>query len=78
MARPARFKRSARSICPIACERRPRRSAGLNAAEFEKGRAADHYIALPLAGLAPGEYLLRAQAEMGTRIAGRALRFTVN
>lgn len=53
-------------------------SAGLDAAQFEKGRAADHYIALPLAGLAPGEYLLRAQAEMGTRIAGRALRFSVN
>lgn len=53
-------------------------SARLAAAQFEKGRAADHYVALPLAGLAPGEYLLRVETRMGARIAGRALRFSVN
>ena len=53
-------------------------SARLDAAQFEKGRAADHYVALPLVGLAPGEYLLRVQVEMGARTAGRALRFSVN
>ena len=52
--------------------------ARLEAAQFEKGRAADHYVALPLAGLTPGEYLLRIETEMGSRIAGRALRFSVN
>jgi hypothetical protein len=53
-------------------------SARLDAAQFEKGRAADHYVALPLAGLTPGEYLLRIETEMGPRIAGRALRFSVH
>ena len=53
-------------------------SAQLDAAQFEKGRSADHYFALPLVGLAPGEYLLRIETEMGARVAGRALRFSVN
>jgi VWFA-related protein len=49
----------------------------LDASQFAKGRAADHYLGLPLAGLGPGEYLLRIEAEMGQRIAGRAVRFSV-
>jgi hypothetical protein len=53
-------------------------SARLNARQFAKGRAADHYVSLPLAGVSPGEYLLRVETQMGARMAGRALRFTVN
>jgi hypothetical protein len=52
-------------------------STTLDASQFAKGRAADHYLALPVAGLEPGEYLLRIEAEMGQRIAGRAVRFSV-
>ena len=44
---------------------------------FEKSRTADHYLALPLANLTPGEYLLRTEATMGARVAGRAVRFSV-
>ena len=55
-----------------------RESARLDAAQFEKGRSADHYVTLPLVGLAPGEYLLRIETEMGARVAGRAVRFSVN
>jgi VWFA-related protein len=52
-------------------------AAVLAAAQFEKERTAEHYISLPLAGLASGEYLLRIEAEMGTYSAGRAVRFSV-
>jgi hypothetical protein len=55
-----------------------RESARLDAAQFENGRSADHYLALPLVGLAPGEYLLRIETEMGARVAGRAVRFSIN
>ena len=48
--------------------RSSRRTAALNR---------DHF-ALPLVGLAPGEYLLRIETEMGARVAGRAVRFSVN
>ena len=46
-------------------------------AQFAAGRAADHYMTLPLATLAPGEYLLKVEAAMGARVAGRAIRFHV-
>ena len=49
----------------------------LQPAQFQKERAADHFITLPLAGLRPGDYLLQIQAEAGPRTAGRALRFRV-
>jgi VWFA-related protein len=49
----------------------------LEVGEFAKARAADHYITLPLSALAPGEYLLKVEATMGARAAGRAMRFVV-
>jgi VWFA-related protein len=49
----------------------------LTAASFEDGRAADCRIALPVAQLRPGDYLLRLEASMGERVAGRVMRFTV-
>jgi VWFA-related protein len=52
-------------------------SRAIETAEFTTGRAADHYVALPLATLAPGDYLLKVEATMGGRIAGRAMRFQV-
>jgi hypothetical protein len=52
-------------------------SAALVVAQFEKARTADHYVTLPLATLSPGEYLLRIEASMGDRTAGRAVRFSV-
>jgi VWFA-related protein len=47
------------------------------ATEFAGGRAADHYVTLPLTTLAPGDYLLKVEAKMGARVAGRALRFHI-
>jgi VWFA-related protein len=52
-------------------------STTLEAAQFANGRSVDHYLALPLAGLVPGEYLLQIEAHMGERTAGRAVRFAV-
>ena len=49
----------------------------LAATQFSNGRTADHYITLPLATLSQGEYLLRLEARMGERAAGRAVRFSV-
>jgi len=49
----------------------------LAAADFASGRAADHYVTLPLTTLEPGDYLLKIEAKMGARVAGRALRFQV-
>jgi VWFA-related protein len=49
----------------------------LDAASFATGRAADYYIAAPLATLAAGDYLLKVETTMGGRVAGRALRFVV-
>jgi hypothetical protein len=49
----------------------------LASTQFDKARTADHYLALPLAGLAPAEYLVRIESEMGARTAGRAVRFRV-
>ena len=46
-------------------------------ASFSDGRAADCRISLPIPQLPPGNYLLRLEAQMGERIAGRAMRFTV-
>ena len=53
-------------------------SAALDAAAFANERTADHYVTLPLAGLRPGEYLLKVDTTMGTRTAGRTLRFVVS
>jgi hypothetical protein len=49
----------------------------LEAASFAAGRAADYYVAVPLASLAAGDYLLKVETTMGTRVAGRAIRFVV-
>ncbi len=49
----------------------------LSAAAFHTARAADCRIALPVAQLPPGDYLLRLEATMGERVAGRAMRFHV-
>lgn len=49
----------------------------LEAARFGAGRTADQYFTLPLATLAPGDYLLEVKTAMGGRAAQRAVRFTV-
>jgi hypothetical protein len=49
----------------------------LAASAFGEQRTADCRIVLPLRGLAPGDYLLRLEAAMGERLAGRAVRFRV-
>jgi VWFA-related protein len=49
----------------------------LNPTRFETGRTADHFFALPLSNLVPGEYLMQIEASMGDHTAGRATRFTV-
>lgn len=41
------------------------------------GRRADCLITLPLASLAPGEYLLKLEASLGRETEGRAMRFIV-
>jgi VWFA-related protein len=52
-------------------------SALLGVRDFSTERAANHYLALPLATLATGEYLLRIETDMGTRHAGRVMRFSL-
>jgi VWFA-related protein len=49
----------------------------LDPGQFATGRAADHYLSVPLATLAPGDYLLKVETTMGARVAGRAMRFSV-
>jgi hypothetical protein len=49
----------------------------LGAGQFATGRTADHYVTLPLATLAPGDYLLKVETTMGAQVAGRAMRFIV-
>jgi hypothetical protein len=49
----------------------------LSAAVFQATRAADCRIVLPVSQLPPGGYLLRLEATMVNRVAGRALRFAV-
>jgi VWFA-related protein len=49
----------------------------IDAGQFVTGRTADHYVSLPLGTLAPGDYLLKVETTMGTRVAGRAMRFIV-
>jgi VWFA-related protein len=49
----------------------------LAAGAFGDGRAADCRISLPVPQLPSGDYLLRLEAQAGERIAGRAMRFTV-
>lgn len=46
-------------------------------AQFATSRTADHYVSLPLGTLAPGDYLLKVEATMDTRVAGRVMRFVV-
>jgi VWFA-related protein len=50
-------------------------SVVLTEAQFTNGRTNDHVVALPIANLASGDYLLRIEATMGKRVAGRAVRF---
>jgi VWFA-related protein len=47
------------------------------ATEFSSDRTADCLLTLPIRQLARGEYLLSLEARKGERVAGRALRFTV-
>lgn len=49
----------------------------LDAAQFGASRTADHYLTVPLASLAPGDYLLKVETTMGARVAGRAMRFII-
>jgi VWFA-related protein len=49
----------------------------LQASSFATGRAADLRMPIPLASLAPGDYLLRLEAATGDNLAGRVLRFSV-
>jgi VWFA-related protein len=49
----------------------------LGAEQFAAGRSADHYLTVPLATLAPGEYLLQIETTMDSKVAGRAIRFVV-
>ena len=49
----------------------------LDAGEFAKARTADYYVTVPLSTLAAGEYLLKVETTMGTRTAGRAMRFVL-
>ena len=45
--------------------------------QFSRDRATDHLVTLPVSTLSPGDYLLKLEATMGRRIAGRAVRFTI-
>jgi hypothetical protein len=49
----------------------------LETGRFNRNRAADYQVPLPLAQLAPGEYLLTLTAVMGERSERRDVRFTV-
>ena len=49
----------------------------LDVSAFAEARAADCRIALPVSQLPPGDYLLRLEAAMGERVAGRVMRFSV-
>jgi hypothetical protein len=49
----------------------------LGADAFADGRTADCHLTLPVSQLPPGNYLLRVEASMGERLAGRAIRFSV-
>ena len=49
----------------------------LTASRFDAGRSADYQFDLPLAGLAPGEYLLKVSAASGDDTRARSLRFRV-
>jgi hypothetical protein len=53
-------------------------SVVLTEAQFGDGRTNDHLLSLPIANLAPGDYLLRIEATMGRRSAGRAVRFRLH
>jgi len=52
-------------------------STTIGADQFASGRTADHFLTVPLATLVPGEYLLQLETTMGSRVAGRAIRFIV-
>lgn len=49
----------------------------LEPAQFSTRRTAHSRLTLPVQNLQAGEYLLRVDARMGDRVAGRAMRFTV-
>jgi len=52
-------------------------SSTIAAEAFAPNRAGDHFISVPVAGLAAGEYLLRVEASAGAYSAGRAVRFRI-
>jgi hypothetical protein len=52
-------------------------SSTLGPAAFASNRTANATIAVPLAGLAPGPYLLKLDATAGEKSAGRVVRFSV-
>ena len=52
-------------------------TTAFDAGRFEPARAADYPFDLPLANLAPGDYLLRLDARASKATATRGVRFTV-
>jgi hypothetical protein len=50
-------------------------SASIDASRFARTRAADYAVDLPVATLAPGDYLLTIEATAGTHRVSRDLRF---
>ena len=65
------------SVVDRAGDVRLRQTLEFKPAEFGAIRAADCRFTLPVARLAPGEYLFAVEATRGERVAGRAVRFTV-
>jgi hypothetical protein len=53
------------------------RTDTLGAGQFEVARTADYLYELPVAGLAPGAYLLRIQATGGSEMLRRDVMFKV-
>jgi VWFA-related protein len=49
----------------------------LEPSQFANSRTAEHFLALPLSGLTPGEYLIKVETTLGGRVAGRVTRFVV-
>ena len=56
---------------------RMRQALELRTTEFGRDRTAETTLMLPISRLSPGEYLFSVDARKGERVAGRAVRFTV-